>query len=170
MRKLRWLTVIQNTVATGKFGNRNMRLSGLRPPPLGGVVALDWRQKIIKETVPSSKHIHQPEEEDQGLTDGPHTKADLTVVEPNLEHLPPVEDYQIVLAIFAVSLSFSTQLPKSLIPTPQGTIPTYAVTGASLILELEKILLRVPVPPEGDVIFTAANLQAWATDFWSMIQ
>jgi hypothetical protein len=26
------------------------------------------------------------------------------------------------------------------------------------------------VPPEGDVIFTAANLQAWATDFWSMIQ
>jgi hypothetical protein len=116
MRKLRWLTVIQNTVATGKFGNRNMRLSGLRPPPLGGVVALDWRQKIIKETVPSSKHIHQPEEEDQGLTDGPHTKADLTVVESNLEHLPPVEDYQIVLAIFAVLTIWVERPPSAAVP------------------------------------------------------
>jgi hypothetical protein len=54
------------------------------------------------------------------------------------------------------------------IPTPPGTIATYAVTGAPLILEFEKLLLRVPVPPEGDVIFTAADLQAWADEFWSM--
>jgi hypothetical protein len=56
------------------------------------------------------------------------------------------------------------------IATPQGTIPTYAVTGAPLILEFEKLLLRAPVLPEGDVIFTAAHLQAWAAEFWSMIQ
>jgi hypothetical protein len=56
------------------------------------------------------------------------------------------------------------------IPPPQGTIPTYAVTGAPLILEFEKLLLRVPVPPEGDVIFTAADLQAWADEFWSMVK
>src|ERR1700722_11501825 len=56
------------------------------------------------------------------------------------------------------------------IPPPRGTIPTYAVTGAPLILEFEKLLLRAPVPPEGDVIFTAMDLQAWAGDFWSMIQ
>jgi hypothetical protein len=54
------------------------------------------------------------------------------------------------------------------IPTPPGNITTYAVTGAPLILEFEKLLLRVPVPPEGDVIFTAADLQAWADEFWSM--
>jgi hypothetical protein len=53
---------------------------------------------------------------------------------------------------------------------PQGTIPTYAVTGPPLILEFEKLILRAPVPPECDVIFTAADLQAWAAEFWSMIQ
>jgi hypothetical protein len=61
-----------------------------------------------------------------------------------------------------------TQNPP--IPPPQGTIPTYTVTGAPLILEFEKLLLRVPVPPEGDVIFTAAELQAWVAAFWSMVQ
>jgi hypothetical protein len=55
------------------------------------------------------------------------------------------------------------------IPTPPGNIATYAVTGAPLILEFEKLLLRAPVPPEGDVIFTAADLQAWADEFWSMV-
>jgi hypothetical protein len=61
-----------------------------------------------------------------------------------------------------------TQNPP--IPPPRGTIPTYAVTGAPLTLEFEKLLLRAPVPPEGDVIFTTVDLQAWAGDFWSMIQ
>jgi hypothetical protein len=55
------------------------------------------------------------------------------------------------------------------IPTPPGNIATYAVTGAPLILKFEKLLLRAPVPPEGDVIFTAADLQAWADEFWSMV-
>jgi hypothetical protein len=61
-----------------------------------------------------------------------------------------------------------TQTPP--IPTPPGNVATYAVTGAPLILEFEKLLLRVPVLSEGDVIFTAEDLQAWADEFWSMIQ
>jgi hypothetical protein len=52
-------------------------------------------------------------------------------------------------------------------PLP-GTIPTYTVTGVPLTLEFEKLLLRAPVLPEGNVIFTAADLQAWAGLFWSM--
>jgi hypothetical protein len=55
------------------------------------------------------------------------------------------------------------------IPPPRGTISTYLVTGAPLILEFDKLLLRAPVLPEGDVIFTAADLQAWADELWSMI-
>jgi len=55
------------------------------------------------------------------------------------------------------------------IPTPPGNIATYAVAGAPLILEFEKLLLRAPVLPEGDVIFTTADLQAWAGEFWRMI-
>jgi hypothetical protein len=53
------------------------------------------------------------------------------------------------------------------IPPLPGTIPTYTVTGAPLILDFEKLLLRTPVPPEGNVIFTAADLQAWAQYLWS---
>ena len=59
---------------------------------------------------------------------------------------------------------------NSPIPTPPGTIATYAVTGAPLILEFEKLLLRAPVLPEGNVIFTAADLQAWAGEFWVMVK
>jgi hypothetical protein len=54
------------------------------------------------------------------------------------------------------------------IPHLPGTIPTYTVTGAPLTLEFEKLLLRAPVLPEGNVILTAADLQAWAEEFWSM--
>jgi hypothetical protein len=55
------------------------------------------------------------------------------------------------------------------VPPLQGTIPTYTVTGAPLTLEFEKLLLRVPVLPEGKVIFTAADLQAWAERYWFMV-
>jgi hypothetical protein len=86
--------------------------------------------------------------------------------------LPQVRPGPVTRANSRVSTKIQelTIIQNPLIPTPQGTIPTYAVIGAPLILELKKLLLRVAVPPEGDVIFTAANLQAWATDFWSMIQ
>jgi len=50
------------------------------------------------------------------------------------------------------------------------TIPTYTVTGAPLTLEFEKLLLRAPVLPEGNVILTAADLQAWAEEFWSVFK
>jgi hypothetical protein len=53
------------------------------------------------------------------------------------------------------------------IPPLPGTIPTYTVTGAPLILDFDKLLLRAPVPPEGNVIFTAADLQGWAQYLWS---
>ena len=55
------------------------------------------------------------------------------------------------------------------IPALPGTIPTYTVTGAPLTLEFEKLLLRAPVLPEGNVILTAADLQAFAEEFWSML-
>jgi hypothetical protein len=62
-----------------------------------------------------------------------------------------------------------TVIQNPLIPPLPGTIPTYTVTGAPLILEFEKLLLRAPVLPEGNVIFTAADLQALAEEFWFMI-
>jgi hypothetical protein len=37
-------------------------------------------------------------------------------------------------------------------------------------LEFEKLLFRAPVSSEGDVIFTAADLQAWADEFWGMME
>jgi hypothetical protein len=55
----------------------------------------------------------------------------------------------------------------SIISTSADNTTTYTVTGAPLILEFEKLLLRAPVPPEGDVIFTAADLQALTDEFWS---
>ena len=60
-----------------------------------------------------------------------------------------------------------TVIQDPLIPPLPGTIPTYTATGAPLTLEFEKLLLRAPVLPEGNVIFTAADLRAWAGDFWS---
>jgi hypothetical protein len=62
-----------------------------------------------------------------------------------------------------------TVIQNPLIPSLPGTIPTYTVTGAPLILEFEKLLLRAATPPEGNVILTAADLRAWAEDFWSVV-
>jgi hypothetical protein len=54
-------------------------------------------------------------------------------------------------------------------PLP-GTIPTYTVAGAPLTLEFDKLLLRAPVPPEGNVIITAADLQVWAANLWALFK
>ncbi|CUS12167.1 unnamed protein product, partial [Tuber aestivum] len=45
-----------------------------------------------------------------------------------------------------------------------------AATG-SLTLEFEKVFLRLPVPDtsEGDIIFSVADLEEWATDIWSAL-
>jgi len=65
------------------------------------------------------------------------------------------------------------------VPTMQNKIdvvgvptqpPSYAVTGAPLLLEFDKILLRAPAPPEGDIIFTAGELSQWAASFWRCLK
>jgi hypothetical protein len=70
------------------------------------------------------------------------------------------------IATKAQELSITQNPP---IPTPAANTTTYVVTGAPLILEFEKLLLRAPVLPEGNVIFTAADLQALADEFWSLM-
>ena len=55
------------------------------------------------------------------------------------------------------------------IPPLPNTVPTYTVTGAPLTFDFAKLLLRAPVPPEGNVIFTAADLQAFALRYWRAV-
>jgi hypothetical protein len=69
----------------------------------------------------------------------------------------------------AIRIQELTIIQDPPIPPLPGTIPTYTVTGAPLILDFAKLLLRAPVPPEGNVIFTAADLQQWAGIFWSNV-
>ena len=40
--------------------------------------------------------------------------------------------------------------------------PSFTVTGAPLVLEFERLFLRAPVSPEGDVVLTGENLSDWA--------
>jgi len=63
----------------------------------------------------------------------------------------------------------NTTAPPSVTVQP-GTGASYTVTGAPLILEFQKILLRAAVPPEGDVIFTAAHLSRSADWFWRTVK
>jgi hypothetical protein len=53
---------------------------------------------------------------------------------------------------------------------PNPTQGQYVVTGTPLVLEFDQIFLRPPVAPEGDVIFTATDLSAWAADFWNTLE
>ena len=55
-------------------------------------------------------------------------------------------------------------------PAQPGTAASYAITGAPLILEFRNLLLRTPVPPEGDVVFTVGDLSDWANWFWRSVQ
>jgi len=48
-------------------------------------------------------------------------------------------------------------------------VTSYRVTGAPLTLEFRCLLLRNPIPPEGDVILTAADLSLWACNFWTSV-
>ena len=85
----------------------------------------------------------------------------VTRANPNPDPLVPARMQEIAI----------TQNPAA---QPSGTIqpgptPSYAVTGAPLILEFQDVLLRAPVPPEGDVIFTTADLSRWANHFWRCV-
>ncbi|KAF2187565.1 hypothetical protein K469DRAFT_704469 [Zopfia rhizophila CBS 207.26] len=53
--------------------------------------------------------------------------------------------------------------------TQPDAAASYAVTGAPLILEFQNLLLRAPIPPEGDVVFPAADLLLWADSFWESV-
>ncbi|KAG0130060.1 hypothetical protein HOY82DRAFT_505042 [Tuber indicum] len=44
------------------------------------------------------------------------------------------------------------------------------VTGAPLHLEFEKLMLRDPVPGEGDIIFDVQQLKKWAVKLWRSTQ
>jgi hypothetical protein len=73
-------------------------------------------------------------------------------------------------APIATKIQELTIIQNPPIPTPPGNIATYAVTGAPLVLEFEKLLLRAPVLSEDDIIFTSTDLQAWADEFWVMVE
>jgi hypothetical protein len=79
----------------------------------------------------------------------PHRPA--TRAHPNAQSLVPTRMQQITIV-------------KN--PAASPNPATYAVTGAPLILEFEKLLLRAPVPPEGDVIITATHLSEFADYCW----
>jgi len=51
-------------------------------------------------------------------------------------------------------------------PTAPPQAPTYTIIGAPLVLEFDKLLLRAPVPPEGNVVFAAPQLSEWARRIW----
>jgi len=59
--------------------------------------------------------------------------------------------------------------PPTVIVLP-GATPSYVVTGAPLILEFQKIFLRAPVPPEGDIVLSAMDLSLWANGFWKCVK
>ena len=54
-------------------------------------------------------------------------------------------------------------------PIQPGNTAPCTVTGESLVSEFQRLYLRVPVVPEGDVLFTQAILSDWANQFWNMI-
>jgi len=65
--------------------------------------------------------------------------------------------------------------PAATIPNPAAPIPnpngaSYTVTGGPLVLEFAKILLRAPVAPQGNLVFTAADLSTWAETFWDTVK
>ncbi|OCK92944.1 uncharacterized protein K441DRAFT_568394 [Cenococcum geophilum 1.58] len=85
----------------------------------------------------------------------------VTRAHPNPNPLVPTRVQEITI----------TQNPAA---QPGGTIqpgpaPSYTATGA-LTLEFWGVFLRAPVPPEGDVVFTAAELERWAGIFWGYVK
>jgi len=52
--------------------------------------------------------------------------------------------------------------------TPNPTQPvTYTIVGAPLILGFQDLFLRMPIPPETNVVLNAAILHEWAETVWS---
>ena len=63
---------------------------------------------------------------------------------------------------------------QTLIPTQIQEItimPNNSVAGAPpLVLEFQKIFLRLAIPPESDTTFTAEDLSNWADVFWESVE
>jgi len=47
--------------------------------------------------------------------------------------------------------------------------PTYAITGAPLILEFQSLALQMPGQGQHDIAFTAADLERWANIYWRKV-
>jgi hypothetical protein len=45
-----------------------------------------------------------------------------------------------------------------------------SVTGMPLVLEFQKIFLRLAILPESDITFTAEDLSSWADAFWKTME
>jgi len=43
---------------------------------------------------------------------------------------------------------------------------SYAITGAPLILEFDKLFLRAPMPHQSNIVFDAVDLEEWVDSFW----
>ncbi|KAL5352727.1 hypothetical protein ACLOAV_002675 [Pseudogymnoascus australis] len=62
-----------------------------------------------------------------------------------------------------VTRSSSSQAP---VRTQEVRIEAVGVWGPPLVLGFEKVVERVPVPPEGDIVFSAQDLRKWADKVW----
>ena len=91
-----------------------------------------------------------------------------TRANPNPNSPVPTRMQEITITQNPAAQPSTTAQPSSTIQP--GPAPSYAVTGAPLILEFQNFLLRAPVPPEGDVIFTAADLSRWADYIWTHVR
>jgi len=71
---------------------------------------------------------------------------------PNNPDIPPQDRPQVPTKMQAISISPG------------------AITGAPLVLEFQKVFLRLAVPPEpeNDITFTAQELSDWAAHFWDV--
>jgi hypothetical protein len=91
-----------------------------------------------------------------------------TRAHPNSNPLIPTKAQEI--AITQLGTAQPGTIPQPTVTVQTGTGASYVVTGAPLILEFQNLLLRTPVPPEGDVVFTAVDLSDWANWFWRSVQ
>jgi hypothetical protein len=55
-------------------------------------------------------------------------------------------------------------------PNATGAITPNEVTGSPLVLHFHKIFLRLPIPPEADLTFSANELADFATKFWERVE
>ncbi|OCL00245.1 uncharacterized protein K441DRAFT_97134 [Cenococcum geophilum 1.58] len=90
-----------------------------------------------------------------------------TRAHPNRNPLVPTRVQEVTVTQNPAAQPSTAAQPSATIQP--GPPPSYAVAGAPLTLEFQDILLRAPVPPEGNVTFTRADLEQFAEDFWECV-